>query len=173
MCVCRPTSEEEEGEEGQSVGGEREMREADSPPVEIRDEERKEIFAARQKLSENKTPIFVVYKKTNTSDFFPLVCSIVRTPPKNAALSPFHPPPTSAGGIPPLHPSQFNSVVRIGEVGSEGRPARGGQGWRRKKKEPQQRRKDEGARNNVVRSFAPKSSRPQVCCHAVCWLCCE
>ena len=70
MCVCRPTSEEEEGEEGQSVGGEREVREADSPPVEIRDEERKEIFAARQKLSENKTPIFVVYKKTNTSDFF-------------------------------------------------------------------------------------------------------
>lgn len=43
--LCRPPSEE--GDESEGKGG----REVDSPPVEVRDEERREIFATRQKLS--------------------------------------------------------------------------------------------------------------------------
>ena len=50
VCVCKPLPEE--GEEGEGGGVERGTREVDSPPVEIEAEERVEIFAARQKLSE-------------------------------------------------------------------------------------------------------------------------
>ena len=55
VCVCKPLAEDMEGEEEEGGGGgEREAREVDSPPVEIKDEERVEIFASRQRLSENQ-----------------------------------------------------------------------------------------------------------------------
>ena len=55
VCVCRPPSEEGEG-----VGVGREIREAGSPPVEVRAEERREIFAARQKLSKILIKYYVI-----------------------------------------------------------------------------------------------------------------
>ena len=46
-CVaCRPLSEEEEGEGGKGGGIE------SSPPMEVKAEERRQIFEIRQKLSE-------------------------------------------------------------------------------------------------------------------------
>ena len=46
VCLCRPLSEEEEGEGGKGGGIEL------SPPMEVKAEERRQIFEVRQKLSE-------------------------------------------------------------------------------------------------------------------------
>ena len=57
MCVCACRSPSEEREEGGGDG----VREKDSPPVEVKEEERKEIFAARQRLSERVMTVLGEY----------------------------------------------------------------------------------------------------------------
>ena len=75
--------------------------------------------------------------------------------------------------VPHLPPSQFNSVVRMGD-GGLGDKRRGGGGEGRgggggsvagKKRDP---RRKEGVRNNLIKDFAPKSKPPvSVIIHSV------
>ena len=78
--------------------------------------------------------------------------------------------------VPHLPPSQFNSVVRMGDGGlgdkrrggggGEGRGGGGGGSVAGKKRDPR-RRKEGGVRNNLIKDFAPKSKPPVTCTHSV------
>ena len=59
VCVFRSLSEGD-GEGGGGAADKREVRESDSPPVELREEDRREIFAARQKLGKTYSSLYCV-----------------------------------------------------------------------------------------------------------------